>query len=1516
MVTVRKYAQVVNPQINPNITQREGWTNIYNAIGNDQSLAYSHYTKGVKGVAFNSKGVPHKTYVYNYPWKITAHRFGFNIPSNARIKKVTAGVRMKSSKNGSGSTYPKVGFYIRDSSSRIKDSSSATGWHNGVYWHKSEKRLSTTISTAQYPMSGDTFYKGGYTVDNLNSDICGVDLDFGTGNYPAQTVYLMLVWMEVEYDLPSYTVSTNLVGTEENPYQMRSGVQEILEFNINQPVANVSDSWQTLKLSVPWGTEISGDVTARSSANVINDIENIDANNFLLKLKFNNSGNAVLRVPIIDYTVDKNNIISLTNTNPSVTASPIPSKNFYYNTKRDKVDGYDQTTISYLNPPYHKRHLSCFTVDTVAESRDDEIEHQISNDEPFTFVCAELDGSLSSEKVKLKDIKYEGQSLIVDDEIKEQDVPVGKYVSLIFRVKESIKQNLHYTLCIRPHNEGSNTLNIYASDPQRNFPKQYDVLPSYTYHIGTKENEDHENNIHNTRLYGERINFTNHRIATNLETGAFVLPCHVKDTDAVMIEEKSNIHMYKWEQVDYIGCVPLEHLHFDPKSTYKDKLLDSHYKNKRYMGKELATDEDIDLNVRLHPAQVTTIQGLIDMDKPIPINANHRCFEGDALNHRGWAEIYGIKSELTNPSWYKCSIDVKYLTHNLNSRFHINKGDKTFGKYGIPSLLAETVVTGSSLSNNQDEDFFIVDTDGTYTYTEDETHWDEYYDYNGMPVTWVGGEWHGETYTGTILKVEDEEGNIIDYHAKASETDDTNEILEYLESVGETVKELELNQTIKVREDYTVDDGLKNRFTLDEGQHIRIKSRQPLSSINKIEIRWASSKLFENLENAISRITRLIDVETGDVVFEYEYCDFDFTNFTSYTDATTDEVESKLSCRVIGRRKDKADYIVEFDDMIDLQSDVETEESDTELKYYGSNLIFELNNSHLKVIDEGYNGKEIESECNLEGKQYYWETYWENKNTGGENDDIIAYFNVSVQDSVLETTFADKYSSMYISPFPVSDKKILFTRNAEEGVIYYLDDDKEEFTYLIEPYYQYHNGVDLRNEVGSSIFNLNYGYKVIYLENGLVSLGINRLNGRMYLRKYDPILEDYVTLFNLYLNKYEDVNINSISDDRIELQASDTTIIMYRGHPYVIFKHELEDIGISTKSYKVYGQDVDGQVATYPTYYDLMNKDNLLPECVTKKLDDDCVSLKEEVIEDLDTTTIVLSVSPSTDIVEGDTVTYTVKDENDNLFDKKVCFLVKYDKDDGYDEIGCSSTGTFDYKLERTGAYIMMAVYVGDDSHEYAMSNEVSVQVGEPVPTVEPTPEPPAPSLTGDYVLTMSCPSTMTYRDGSTVLFTLTKGGVPVQGKTIEMTDFNYTNSAQTNAQGQVSFKNTKATSHPKKYKLGAKFWDGDDHTPTKQVYKEVTVKKGTPEFHLNHRAEKKGGSFSVNLRDKNNASNKLGKAKVQITVNGKKYDRVTNDNGSEAITINSKGTFKYICVFNGNKDYNKCKFTYREKVK
>ena len=258
--TGKKYAQIVNPQVNPNTPSQVNWSNISNAVGNTALLATSQYTKKV---TTTGKGKNKKTKTtYNRPYKVTAHSFNLNIPSNAHIEEIRVVVRMKASKDPSESvdppTYPAVGFYIRDGGKTVRNTKNPTtsGWLNNVYWVDSKKRLSKTISSATYTMSGANFRKGGYTVADLNSTYCGVDLYFG-GNHATTTLYLMYVYMEVDYIVPSYDIATNLMSDSNEPWVMKTGQRTNLQFMVGQS-SGLNDVEQRMELTIPWGTQLDG----------------------------------------------------------------------------------------------------------------------------------------------------------------------------------------------------------------------------------------------------------------------------------------------------------------------------------------------------------------------------------------------------------------------------------------------------------------------------------------------------------------------------------------------------------------------------------------------------------------------------------------------------------------------------------------------------------------------------------------------------------------------------------------------------------------------------------------------------------------------------------------------------------------------------------------------------------------------------------------------------------------------------------------------------------------------------------------------------------------------------------------------------------------------------------------------------------------------------------------------------------------------------------------------------------
>ena len=606
------------------------------------------------------------------------------------------------------------------------------------------------------------------------------------------------------------------------------------------------------------------------------------------------------------------------------------------------------------------------------------------------------------------------------------------------------------------------------------------------------------------------------------------------------------------------------------------------------------------------------------MDKPIPINTNHKCFEGDALNNRGWCEIYSIKAEETNPHWYKCDIDVKYLTHNLNTRFKINRGIRV-SKWDKAQLMAESFPSGNKIVDNE---FFDVDTDGTFIYTTDEDVKYEFTDENGDTVTDLGDS---TTYTYT------------DNNGVSHTVEGISNVVSTIQAQGWILETPVLNETLKVLDTIDIPNNQRNMFSIDNGQHINVKTHKPISEQSVITFEWLSSLMEADSENMVSRIIRLIDSKTKQPVFEYEYTDFEID-------------EDDVSCNVIARIFDGEEWLSDEEHInlrIDTQIyDIDDAEVDSDSEtLYGSTVILTLDDNKVKVVDEGFSSLEYELEPKkISGEKYYWETEWINKNEHLESDDVLCYFDISVLDTILTSKYSKSYKKLFVSPFPVKDKKLIFTRNAEEGTIYYFEDDGEEASYLIDPYYQYMNGTDLVNKAGSSIFNLNYGYDIVYIQNGLVRLGFNRLNGKLYLGKYDTSSKQYINTHRFHLKKYDDINLNSISDDRIVIQASDSTFTIWRGHPYIKIKHNNESIFIDSRFNRVWGEQVgDDDPMDLPTYWDLMNDSNMFRATVggSKTLNAEDMTVDTVEVGGREATTLSWVNHPSTTNT-GVSTTYSV----------------------------------------------------------------------------------------------------------------------------------------------------------------------------------------------------------------------------------------------------------------------------------
>lgn len=143
-------------------------------------------------------------------------------------------------------------------------------------------------------------------------------------------------------------------------------------------------------------------------------------------------------------------------------------------------------------------------------------------------------------------------------------------------------------------------------------------------------------------------------------------------------EKKEAMEISIEDRIAYIGVIPLSRCHkADVTADSKNSLIENRYLNRAYYGKKGDYSEDIKMTLRMAWYDVATLQGLCEMDKPIPIDTIPNRADGDPLNHRGWAEIYEVTNiKKINDMLYECDVGVKYLSHDINTRFTISEAKK------------------------------------------------------------------------------------------------------------------------------------------------------------------------------------------------------------------------------------------------------------------------------------------------------------------------------------------------------------------------------------------------------------------------------------------------------------------------------------------------------------------------------------------------------------------------------------------------------------------------------------------------------------------------------------------------------------------------------------------------------------------------------------------------------------------------------------------------------------------------
>ena len=1060
MGTITKYASVLEA-FHDGRFRTNDWSNLENGVGNTNVATSSRYSENF------------------VPMQLYAHDFGINLPNQYTIKSIKFEVKLRG--NVKDTRVPTGYFDLLSIGEHT-----LTDYGDSVYSAQPNVNISDSYNIITYEMGKDDAEKFKATKRKIQDNRFGIILLFDKSKF---TGAVSVEWIRatVSFDEPQYI--TEIRGhTTPNDweakylYKYRVGDFFSVLFYVHNPISFQSDP-KTVHLEIPVGLRIDSYEESTGAS--------FDPNTRDLTLDWSGIGSPFVKIYFRATTIGLKEL-------SIVGDSSVGSTTQYLYITEGVINEQDDERVIISPTDVRKCDYCDFNIGIRAYSRDNvaTYDYRFHGLDPTdtnidTFVSFELDKSRTSPEVSV--IGYTTSSVSFN-------VPESKEVDIYFKVK------------FLSDFQGEDIFKLIPDDTGYVYEYEYESLEPFRYVADVRYDNSKD------------IVFTNCRMVSVVDTGVYIYPMSVSEYDNPLLMDKSSLRLSKYEDLDYIGCVPLEQTHYSPKSTYKDTLLNTTYKNKRYMGKKGVIDETITLNVRLHPYQVTTIQGLIDMDKPVPLNTNHRSFEGDSLNHRGWVELYGITSKKTNPHWYDCDLSVKYITHNLNTRFNINKGSKV-SDYFLPELMEDVCYYGGDLTEN-----FNIETDGGYNYSKD----------------------------------------VEDYH-------------------------------------------MRNMLALPNGKKFTITSTSDLAFKSQVNLNWYSTRNVENQDNNVSRIVRLIDSETNNTVLEYEWYDIDWSRTYEYT--------SKVICRVLH----KGAFKTLLNRNLVLNTDAEYDPVQLgDVDVYGSELIFKLVGDKLSIQDCGASGKELYIEdIDLQNGEYYIEVEFSNNNIDFYTPDVVNWIDIAVKKLSITTSYDSYYNHIVISPFPIPAKTVVFTRESEEGSIFYLYDDynndeTNEFTYLVNPYFQYHCGVDLQTRDGISIFNLDNNYQVFYITNGLVKVGINRYNGKMTLAKYDKYSKTYIITNHLQFTKYEDININSFSDDKIEVQISDTILTMWRGHPYVLFQHPTEDILLTEKFTKIYADGVGNKTSDIPINWTLVDYTNLLPECVAsnRKIKADCFSLTEEDVED------------------------------------------------------------------------------------------------------------------------------------------------------------------------------------------------------------------------------------------------------------------------------------------------------------
>ena len=228
------------------------------------------------------------------------------------------------------------------------------------------------------------------------------------------------------------------------------------------------------------------------------------------------------------------------------------------------------------------------------------------------------------------------------------------------------------------------------------------------------------------------------------------------------------------------------------------------------------------------------------------------------------------------------------------------------------------------------------------------------------------------------------------------------------------------------------------------------------------------------------------------------------------------------------------------------------------------------------------------------------------------------------------------------------------------------------------------------------------------------------------------------------------------------------------------------------------------------------------------------------------------------------------------------------------------ANGQFKMTFKEHGQYDIQAVYLGNDKNQFATTEKKRFEVKQPA-TISGDPE-----NNGKYNIkfVQNKTPTMTYNDNTKVEYILTKGGVPLNNKVVQIVNPNGNNGTTNTVKGYCNWVNNGWNAGT--YKIGALFYNPSTNKVVTSTFRTITINKGTPVWSTNADSGGttfyKGGKFKATLTFRNSP---VANTKVDLYINGKKTTRTTSSTGVVAIGLRAKGTYAFKLVYKGDKNHN-----------